>query len=117
MVILFEYLFFFFSSRRRHTRFKCDWSSDVCSSDLRIENGLGFKRLPGDRGADNGKNTRPDHCANAQRYKRPWPQRFFEPMFRLFGVGNQLVDGLLGEILAGQKGLLVLLKQDAESTC
>src|SRR5205085_5753521 len=28
-------LFFFFSSRRRHTRFDCDWSSDVCSSDLR----------------------------------------------------------------------------------
>src|SRR5256886_561773 len=28
--------FFFFSSRRRHTRFDCDWSSDVCSSDLSI---------------------------------------------------------------------------------
>src|SRR5882762_10849358 len=28
-------MFFFFSSRRGHTRFKCDWSSDVCSSDLR----------------------------------------------------------------------------------
>src|SRR2546430_13260070 len=27
---------FFFSSRRRHTRFDCDWSSDVCSSDLEI---------------------------------------------------------------------------------
>src|SRR2546430_1552328 len=27
-------VFFFFSSRRRHTRFDCDWSSDVCSSDL-----------------------------------------------------------------------------------
>src|SRR5688572_31711217 len=25
---------FFFSGRRRHTRFDCDWSSDVCSSDL-----------------------------------------------------------------------------------
>src|SRR2546430_16235631 len=25
---------FFFPSRRRHTRFDCDWSSDVCSSDL-----------------------------------------------------------------------------------
>src|SRR5256886_15075120 len=25
----------FFSSRRRHTRFDCDWSSDVCSSDLK----------------------------------------------------------------------------------
>src|SRR6266487_6646812 len=29
--------FFFFSSRRRHTRWTGDWSSDVCSSDLRVE--------------------------------------------------------------------------------
>src|SRR5260221_7912240 len=28
------YFNFFFSSRRRHTRSLCDWSSDVCSSDL-----------------------------------------------------------------------------------
>src|SRR5438034_2792131 len=28
---------FFFSSRRRHTRSLCDWSSDVCSSDLAID--------------------------------------------------------------------------------
>src|SRR5690606_40304258 len=28
------FTFFFFSSRRRHTRFSRDWSSDVCSSDL-----------------------------------------------------------------------------------
>src|SRR2546427_8566780 len=36
VVFFVEYLFFFFffSSRRRHTRFDCDWSSDVCSSDL-----------------------------------------------------------------------------------
>src|SRR2546430_15536337 len=32
--LLSTYSFFFFSSRRRHTRFDCDWSSDVCSSDL-----------------------------------------------------------------------------------
>src|SRR3989475_3396390 len=32
--IFLVFLFFFFSSRRRHTRFDCDWSSDVCSSDL-----------------------------------------------------------------------------------
>src|SRR2546430_11934967 len=32
--------FFFFSSRRRHTRFDCDWSSDVCSSDLFLTAGL-----------------------------------------------------------------------------
>src|SRR2546430_8744903 len=31
---VFGSFFFFFSSRRRHTRFDCDWSSDVCSSDL-----------------------------------------------------------------------------------
>ena len=31
---LFLCVFFFFSSRRRHTRSLCDWSSDVCSSDL-----------------------------------------------------------------------------------
>src|SRR5256886_13305415 len=30
------YIYFFFSSRRRHTRFDCDWSSDVCSSDLKL---------------------------------------------------------------------------------
>src|SRR5947207_3705526 len=30
----FVLFFFFFSSRRRHTRSLCDWSSDVCSSDL-----------------------------------------------------------------------------------
>src|SRR5688572_33414737 len=32
-----SWLFFFFSSRRRHTRFDCDWSSDVCSSDLVVD--------------------------------------------------------------------------------
>src|SRR5689334_23466933 len=31
------FFFFFFSSRRRHTRWNCDWSSDVCSSDLERE--------------------------------------------------------------------------------
>src|SRR2546430_6130584 len=32
--IAMRFVRFFFSSRRRHTRFDCDWSSDVCSSDL-----------------------------------------------------------------------------------
>src|SRR5689334_22815182 len=31
------FVVFFFSSRRRHTRWNCDWSSDVCSSDLGLE--------------------------------------------------------------------------------
>src|SRR5256886_9171566 len=36
--------FFFFSSRRRHTRFDCDWSSDVCSSDL-VADAAAFTRV------------------------------------------------------------------------
>src|SRR5256886_9018510 len=34
VTVLYGCMTFFFSSRRRHTRFDCDWSSDVCSSDL-----------------------------------------------------------------------------------
>src|SRR3712207_7187883 len=36
--------FFFFSSRRRHTRYWRDWSSDVCSSDLETTAGSGGRR-------------------------------------------------------------------------
>src|ERR1017187_10632485 len=38
--------FFFFSSRRRHTRYIGDWSSDVCSSDL-VDSVLRWRRLAG----------------------------------------------------------------------
>src|SRR2546422_11736662 len=51
-VFLFICFFFFFSSRRRHTRCSRDWSSDVCSSDLR-------ERI------QHGSYARVDpHCAN-----------------------------------------------------
>src|SRR2546421_5126806 len=36
-LVRFVTFFFFFSSRRRHTRSDRDWSSDVCSSDLRLK--------------------------------------------------------------------------------
>src|SRR5256886_8152243 len=44
--------FFFFSSRRRHTRFDCDWSSDVCSSDLHTLRARTSKRREPPNGAD-----------------------------------------------------------------
>src|SRR5215204_7721691 len=44
--------FFFFSSRRRHTRSLCDLSSDVCSSDLRARRPLARRRV--DRAAAAG---------------------------------------------------------------
>src|SRR5438270_5496329 len=42
------FFFFFFSSRRRHTRFDCDWSSDVCSSDLKQQRPMLFVLNLGD---------------------------------------------------------------------
>src|SRR5690242_21180343 len=46
------FFFFFFSSRRRHTRLTCDWSSDVCSSDLART--LGSLPRPGRRLSGDG---------------------------------------------------------------
>src|SRR2546430_3616087 len=54
-------VFFFFSSRRRHTRFDCDWSSDVCSSDLPGDGGS-YARLdePELQGEDGEHRVRPE---------------------------------------------------------
>src|SRR3712207_8608702 len=73
MNVLFKYvlILFFFSSRRRHTRYWRDWSSDVCSSDLerrlddlaRLADLLGVRDPPGvDR-----RPTRPDRAAECLR--------------------------------------------------
>src|SRR5256885_12466385 len=40
---------FFFSSRRRHTRLQGDWSSDVCSSDLDVEEDCRCDKRTGER--------------------------------------------------------------------
>src|SRR5690606_40668167 len=47
MKLVFVYfIYFFFSSRRRHTRFSRDWSSDVCSSDLAPPDGVPIQEDP-----------------------------------------------------------------------
>src|SRR2546430_13082634 len=80
-------LFFFFSSRRRHTRFDCDWSSDVCSSDLDYDGaaavlleGLG-KVAPG---------SRPDLLlvlaeSRRRQSRLPDAQRLFEEILKEIG--------------------------------
>src|SRR2546430_4125938 len=59
--------FVFFSSRRRHTRFDCDWSSDVCSSDLLW--GLHTPKSGRDHGGgqvpSRGTGTAPDRAPSA----------------------------------------------------
>src|SRR5437588_5030678 len=42
-----KFFYFFFSSRRRHTRSLCDWSSDVCSSDLSGGSAFGLDAASG----------------------------------------------------------------------
>src|SRR2546429_2524084 len=51
-------LYFFFSSRRRHTRCSRDWSSDVCSSDLLLALDLVQGQLQGARGGQPGLQRR-----------------------------------------------------------
>src|SRR2546430_10226922 len=52
---------FFFSSRRRHTRFDCDWSSDVCSSDLGEVDALVLVQLPRYGVPDGADHDHADH--------------------------------------------------------
>src|SRR3989475_2907929 len=69
--------FFFFSSRRRHTRFDCDWSSDVCSSDLdkalslRLRELGGLIRSAGDIAVtEQAKRIEADHVQRAIKVSR-----------------------------------------------
>src|SRR5256886_8714298 len=55
----------FFSSRRRHTRFDCDWSSDVCSSDL--DSCVARVRRASPMSLDDGGEAEPLYHANDGR--------------------------------------------------
>src|SRR5699024_11985325 len=60
------FVFFFFSSRRRHTRSKRDWSSDVCSSDLaQMYNRFSGVQLPDAFAFFSGKRLAPIMSATA----------------------------------------------------
>src|SRR5436190_22599849 len=61
-------MFFFFSSRRRHTRSLCDWSSDVCSSDLSVNSRTRLMMFRGPWDAREWTNYHPD----AERLFTDW---------------------------------------------
>src|SRR5690606_40774399 len=74
VAFLFMYVFvwhcgFFFSSRRRHTRFSRDWSSDVCSSDLQPAASTASNRSTTDtrRCPDNGPAAPPPPARSTTR--------------------------------------------------
>src|SRR5437016_10464036 len=66
-----EGILFFFSSRRRHTRLVSDWSSDVCSSDLR--RALAGRQLPLTPEKNRLPNgLHPRRLANGSHLASPW---------------------------------------------
>src|SRR2546430_12515943 len=83
---MFNYIrdYFFFSSRRRHTRFDCDWSSDVCSSDLESE---------------------------AERELNRWDQRLNEYKERLTKITNENTE-LLKQLATLRKDQLTLERSE-----
>src|SRR3712207_8139179 len=73
-------VFFFFSSRRRHTRYWRDWSSDVCSSDLDAQQERERHRADAYRADDPLVETEPPaeqavQCRAQQRQERDEPDR------------------------------------------
>src|SRR3989449_7598072 len=65
--------FFFFSSRRRHTRCSRDWSSDVCSSDL-VSGGAGvLAARGGGRSAGAGALSAPGRGGRPHARRPAWP--------------------------------------------
>src|SRR2546427_13137832 len=97
--------FFFFSSRRRHTRFDCDWSSDVCSSDLwSAVAGLlsaGLAEAPGLAGA-------PSDALAALGFLDP----DLGARFRSAGAGLPVSEALSAVVLAAAAERPVLLALD-----
>src|SRR2546430_10811645 len=83
--------YFFFSSRRRHTRFDCDWSSDVCSSDLvahAVEVAGVQQRDPGVQGGmDRGERSE-EHSLNSSHSQISYA--VFCLKKKQHGTGNRL---------------------------
>src|SRR5947209_3300769 len=90
-MIIICFSFFFFSSRRRHTRYWRDWSSDVCSSDLTGRRGRGWA-FPLVAGAWD------DPVVDS-----PSVQLWVPPA----GEGLPVVEGVFSQVLKGARGTFV----------
>src|SRR5215475_15261884 len=89
--------FFFFSSRRRHTRFSRDWSSDVCSSDLPTVN-----RAAGVSGI-----TEPDSLLQVQTLERN-VREFGVPYFPITSLDQGIVHVIGPEQGLSQPGMTIV---------
>jgi hypothetical protein len=64
----------------------------------------GLRRIAADRGPNDREDSRPDDDANAKRGERDRAEGFLEGVLRQLRFRDQLVDGLGGEDLSGQRG-------------
>src|SRR3712207_8200582 len=85
---MFNWICFFFSSRRRHTRYWRDWSSDVCSSDL-IEEDKGVGEIVAS-GFDEGDVRRVMKLVDAAEYKRRQAPIGIKVTSRAFGRDRRM---------------------------
>ena len=70
---------------------------------LRVKDGWDFEVLASGGGPGENENARADDGADTEGRKRPRAQGFLEPVARVFGVRDQLVDGLAAEELVIQR--------------
>ena len=82
----------------------------------RINNRRRVELLPGDSGPNDREDARTDNRPNAQRCQRPWPKRLLQPLFRQFGIADELVDRLAGKKLTRQIQAPSLIDAPAAAT-
>src|SRR5690606_39490818 len=106
-------LCFFFSSRRRHTRFSRDWSSDVCSSDLGRH--LSHRRLPsGQRPACPGRADRSEERRVGKEWRSRRSPDHQKKKASLGGAGNVVINSRT--LVARDEAGTTLAHYDTERT-
>src|SRR5438309_11147872 len=73
---------FFFSSKRRHTKWNCDWSSDVCSSDLATRRSRPSRPSPASRGSP-GRVARSEERRVGKECRSLWSPNHYKKKVRL----------------------------------
>src|SRR5216684_4236652 len=107
--------YFFFSSRRRHTRCSRDWSSDVCSSDLFVEQAVAASRALQEQlirlgGASKGQVVEMGAARYLRSPPRPFDIVFLDPPFGRGALAEYVPMLDAGEWL--QKGARVYLENE-----
>src|SRR4030065_984092 len=101
-------MLFFFSSRRRHTRFKCDWSSDVCSSDLLLVELAELTQTPVIPTLMGWGSIPDDHPLNAGMMGLQTMHRYGNATFLrsdfVLGIGNRWANRQTGSLDVFTKG-------------